>query len=222
MFSWNKHNPFTLIFREKKDASLDFPCFAGYLHPDGLLNQQNQFKILSSVRNRCLDESGLFLTESGSDIADRGWGRIRQESNYSKLEGFSDKPTGETEERNSGTVYVTGQLCACLPAWKGSFLAIISREGKGPIKLCECCSVVISSCPFCPPAALSSTFIYSSLASPASASWDWNGTLAGKALSSQNLKFPCPGQWRLATEKSGKFPRFCQRMDSKNEGWQCP
>lgn len=90
---------------------------------------------------------------------------------------FYHKPT---DRKNSDSVYGTGQLWAPLPAWKCSFLAVIPRGRKGPAKLCEFWLVLHFQLPACPsPPAGSRTFVYSTVASPASASRDQTRTPAG-------------------------------------------
>lgn len=117
---------------------------------------------------------------------------------------------------------VTGQLCACLHVWKSSFLAIISRGGKGPIKLCECWLI----CHFQLSSLFKSTCRLIAAGPPAPS------FTAHQHHLPQAVRIGCgpgkkcfwaygilnsrrPGQWRLANEKSGMFSRFSQRMDGK-------
>ena len=57
------------------------------------------------------------------------------------------------------------------------------------------------------------TFIYRALASPASTSGIRMGPGRKSFCAHRILNSPGPGQWRLANVKSGRLPRFNQRMD---------
>lgn len=125
-------------------------------------------------------------------------------------------PTGETEERCMWS-WVTEQLCARLLAWKGSFLAIISRGGKGPIKLCDAGSSVIASClPRSSPPPLTSS------SASFTARWHHQPPLVGSVRTApggksfcahRTLNSRCSGHWRLANVESRRLPSFSRRMD---------
>lgn len=119
------------------------------------------------------------------------------------------------------------QLCACLLAWKGSFLAVISRGRQGANKAFDAGSSVIISClPDSSPPAGSEAAKWPTPSfmghwhQPLPGQWDQEGPWQEKLLHSQNLKFPLPGTVHTNKPEELEVPKVKPENALWNENWQ--